>query len=127
MPGLMCCIFLPENGREWGGKMGNVKYPWWPYVQAMIRKYPSRMRRYDELKRVELREVEAVRMAIRLTQQKEDGRERMRLVKRIYWTYGKKTMSGLAMELYISRATAFRWSSEFIMLVAECFGIYDPE
>lgn len=96
-------------------------------MQSMIRKYPERMRRYDELRRVELMEVEAVRAAIKQTLQKEDGRQRMKLIRRIYWTHGKKTMSGVAMELYISRATAFRWASEFIMLVAECFGIYDPE
>lgn len=107
--------------------MGNVKFPWWAYVQSMIRKYPERMRRYDNLKRVERMEVDAVRAAIRRTQQKEDGRDRMRLIKRIYWTYGKKTMAGVAMDLFISRATAFRWSAEFIILVAECFGIYDPE
>ena len=107
--------------------MGNVKFPWWSYVQSMLRKYPERMRQYDELKRVERMEVEAVRAAIKRTLQKDDGRERLKLIRRFYWSYGKKTMAGIAMELYISRATAFRWSAEFIELVAECFGIYDPE
>ena len=107
--------------------MGNIKFPWWSYVQSMIRKYPERMRRYNELKRVELMEIEAVRAAIKKTLQKEDGRQRIKLVRRIYWTHGKKTMAGVAMDLYISRATAFRWAAEFIMLVAECFGIYEPE
>jgi RinA family phage transcriptional activator len=79
------------------------------------------------LKRVERLEVDAVRAAIKQTLQKEDGRQRMKLIRHIYWTHEKKTMSGVALELYISRATAFRWASEFIMLVAECFGIYDPE
>lgn len=96
-------------------------------MQSMIRKYPERMRRYDDLKRVERMEVDAVRAAIRQTQQKEDGKDRMKLIRRFYWTYGKKTMSGVAMEIPCSRATAFRWSAEFIVLVAECFGIYDPE
>ena len=107
--------------------MGNVKFPWWSYVQSMIRKYPERMRQYNDLKRVERMEVEAVRAAIKRTLQKEDGRQRMKLIRRIYWTHGKKTIAGVAMELYISRATAFRWAAEFIELVAECFGIYDPE
>lgn len=107
--------------------MGSIQYPWWPYVQSMIRNYPARMRQYDSLKRVERMEVDAVGAAIRKTQQKEDGRDRMRLIRHTYWSYGKKTMAGIAMDLYISRATAFRWMADFIMLVAECFGIYDPE
>ena len=108
--------------------MGSLQYPWWSYVQSMIRQYPARMRRYDNLKRVERMEVDAVRAAMDRTILKEDGKERLRLVRRFYWElYGKKTMAGLAMELYISRATAFRWSAEFVELVAEEFGIYDPE
>lgn len=107
--------------------MGNVKFPWWSYVQSMIRKYPERMRQYNDLKRVELMEVEAVRAAIKRTLQKEDGEERMRLISRVYWSREKKTISGIAMDLYISRATAFRWLADFFITVAECFGIYDPE
>ena len=108
--------------------MGNVKFPWWSYVQSMIREYPDRKRKkYKDLKRVERWEFDAVRAAIKRTLQKEDGRHRMKLIRRIYWTYNPKTMEGVAMDLYISRATAFRWSAEFIELAAECFGIYDPE
>lgn len=96
-------------------------------MQSMIREYPERMRRLDQLEQVERMELEAVRGAIKRTLQREDGRHRMKLIRRIYWTHRKKTITGIAMDLYISRATAFRWSAEFIELVAECFGIYDPE
>ena len=107
--------------------MGNVKFPWWSYVQSMVREYPGRLRKYDQLKRVERMEFDAVRAAVKKTLQKEDGRDRIRLVRRVYWSREKKTITGIAMELYVSRATAFRWGAEFILTVAECFGIYDPE
>ena len=108
--------------------MGNVKYPWWFYVQSMIRNYPARKRRrYENLNRVEKLEFDAVKAARARTRQKEDGRERLELVRRVYWSREKKTISGIAADLYISRATAFRWGAEFILTVAECFGIYDPE
>ena len=107
--------------------MGSVKYPWWSYVQSMIRKYPERMRRYEKLNRVEQMEVDAVRAAMRATKATDCGLERLRLVGRYYWGYGKKTVSGVAMDLYISRATAFRWLGDFICQVAQSFGIYDPE
>lgn len=108
--------------------MGGSQYPWWSYVQSMIRNYPERLLEYDSLKRVERMETDAVRAAMDKTLEKEDGRERLHLVQRFYWELqGRKTMEGVAMDLYISRATAFRWSAEFLELVAEEFGIYDPE
>jgi hypothetical protein len=44
--------------------MGSVQYPWWPYVQSMIRNYPERMQRAQSLNRVEKMEFDAVNDAI---------------------------------------------------------------
>lgn len=93
-------------------------------MQAIVRRYPSRQANLESLGKIQKREVQAVSEAIRRTEAMEDGRERMRLVKAVYWSRHRKTMAGIAMDLYISRATAFRWNSEFILTVAECFGLY---
>lgn len=107
--------------------MGKIKYAWWAYVKAMIRQYKARAKRYPELKRVELREFEAVQRAIDRTEKLPDGKWRIKLLDKLYWQYNRKNIDGAAMDLYISRRTALRWSAEFTYLVAEEFGLYDPE
>lgn len=101
----------------------NYRFGWWPYVQSMVRNYPERIVD-QELGKIEQRELEAVEAAIRATESREDGQERLRLIRLLYWGKNRKTVSGAALDLYISRATANRWHSEFIYLVAECFGLY---
>lgn len=93
-------------------------------MQAIVRRFPSIHANFDNLGEIQRREVHAVSEAIRLTESMEDGDERLKLVKALYWTRHRKTMAGIAMELYISRATACRWNSDFILTVAECFGLY---
>lgn len=93
-------------------------------MQAIVRRYPSRKDNFDNLGKIQRREVHAVSEAIRRTEAMEDGDDRIKLVKAVYWSRHRKTMSGIAMDLYISRATACRWNSEFILTVAECFGLY---
>ena len=102
----------------------NYRYDWWPYMQAIIKRYPDRQMIFDRLGKIQQREVMAVSEAIKRTADMEDGMERLRLVKAVYWAKHRKTMSGIALDLYISRATACRWNSEFILTVAECFGLY---
>lgn len=102
----------------------NYRYDWWPYMQAIVRRYPSRQANFDNLGEIQRREVQAVSEAIMRIEEMEDGDERLKLVKAIYWSRHRKTMAGIAMEMYISRATAFRWNSDFILTVAECFGLY---
>ena len=93
-------------------------------MQAIVRRYPSRKANFENLGKIQRREVHAVSEAIRRTEAMEDGDDRIKLVKAVYWSRHRKTMSGIAMDLYISRATACRWNSEFILTVAECFGLY---
>lgn len=107
--------------------MGKIRYSWWAYVKAMIRQYKERAKRYPELKRVEMRELEAVTEAIRRTEQLPDGTWRLKLIDKLYWQRNRKNVDGAAMDLFISRRTALRWSAEFTYLVAEAFGLYDPE
>lgn len=102
----------------------NYRYDWWPYMQAIVRRYPSRQANFENLGKIQRREVHAVSEAIRRTEVMEDGDDRIKLVKAVYWSRHRKTMAGIAMDLYISRATACRWNSEFILTVAECFGLY---
>lgn len=102
----------------------NYRYDWWPYMQAIIKRYPDRQMIFDRLGKIQQREVNAVADAIQRTAELEDGMDRLRLIKSVYWTRNRKTMAGIAMELYISRATACRWNNEFILTVAECFGLY---
>ena len=102
----------------------NYRYDWWSYMQAIIRRFPARQENLESLGIIQQWEVQAVSEAIRRTEAMEDGRERLRLVKAVYWSKHRKTMSGIALDLYISRATAFRWNSEFVLTVAECFGLY---
>ena len=93
-------------------------------MQAIIRRFPARQANLESLGKIQQQEVQAVSEAIRRTEAMEDGMDRMRLVKAVYWSKHRKTMSGIALDLYISRATAFRWNSEFVLTVAECFGLY---
>ena len=93
-------------------------------MQAIIRRFPARQANLESLGKIQQQEVQAVSEAIRRTEAMEDGLDRMRLVKAVYWSKHRKTMSGIALDLYISRATAFRWNSEFVLTVAECFGLY---
>lgn len=104
-----------------------LRYGWWPYVQSMIRKYPERkeaVENKEELPRVDILEYEAVERAVEITEAKEDGKERKRLVELVYWK--GRLMQSAALDLYISYATARRWCNEFVRAVAEQFGVYDP-
>ena len=104
-----------------------LRYGWWPYVQSMIRKYPERdkaVENKEELERVPMWEYKAVARAIAVTEAKEDGKERMQLVRLVYWK--NRRIQSAALDSYISYATARRWCNEFIRTVAEQFGVYDP-
>lgn len=107
--------------------MSKIKFDWWAYVKSMIRRYKDRAKRYPNLGRVEMREFDAVTEAIRKTEQLPDGKWRLKLIEKLYWSNSRRNIAGAAMELYISERTAIRWSVDFTYLVAEAFGIYDRE
>lgn len=105
---------------------GQQLFSWWAYVRSMIRLYPQNQKR-DDLSRVEVLEVYAVDAAIKLTAAKPDGQERLELMHKAYWKRNTVTVQRAAMELFISYSTAKRWNKEFFLLVAETFGLYDPD
>ena len=132
--------------------MSTPRYDWWPYVKGMIRRYPDLClkeavlhdttvtanisgmpgggKRTDktadaalrELPKVNQRELEAVRTAIRYIEGLPSGKERMEIVKLYYWQRSH-TLFGAANAIHISEKTALRWNRDFIMRVAENFGL----
>lgn len=105
--------------------MNRVQFAWWGYVRSMIRLHSQNQKR-DDLSRVELLEIQAVNAAIKLTAEKADGRERLELIRMVYWMRDRVTIQRASLDLYISYSTAKRWHREFFLLVAEQFGLYDP-
>ena len=76
------------------------------------------------MSRTNIREFDAVRLAIQQTDGTQGGDNRLQLIKLIYWKR-THTLSGAALELHISYRTARRWNGEFIRLVAGNFGLLD--
>lgn len=95
-------------------------------MRNMIRDYQKQKKR-DDLSRIELLQVYAVKEAIERTEEKPDGAERMELIHRVYWRRNRVTLNRAAMDIYISYSTARRWHYDFCLLVAEAFGLYEPE
>ena len=95
-------------------------------MRNMIRDYQKQKKR-DDLSRIELLQVYAVKEAIERTEEKPDGAERMELIHRVYWRRNRVTLNRAAMDIYISYSTAKRWHYDFFLLVAEAFGLYEPE
>ena len=75
-----------------------------------------------ELPEINRRELEAVRQAIDETLTMPNGKERLEMVRLIFW---KKThtLEGAAMTCHVSYITARRWHGEFIKDVARAFGL----
>lgn len=95
-------------------------------MKNMIRWCRQQQKRED-LSRIELLEVYAVAEAIERTAEKPDGMERLELIRRVYWRRNRVTLNRAAMDVYISYSTAKRWHRDFCLLVAEAFGLYEPE
>lgn len=134
--------------------MSTPRYDWWPYVKGMIRRYPDLClkeaalhdtaitanisgmpgggKRTDKtadaalrtLPEVNRRELEAVRAAICHTEGLHSGKERMELVKLYYWQRSH-TLFGASNAIHVSEKTALRWNRDFVMQVAENFGLIE--
>lgn len=134
--------------------MSTLRYDWWPYVKGMIRRYPDLClkeaalhdtaitanisgmpgggKRTDKtadaalrtLPEVNRRELEAVRAAICHIEGLHSGKERMELVKLYYWQRSH-TLFGAANAIHVSEKTALRWNRDFVMQVAENFGLIE--
>lgn len=134
--------------------MSRPRYSWWGYVKDMIRRYPSLKKEYAELhtqavtpaytgmpgggnasRATELiavrelpsnkqREYEAVKRAIAATERMSASRDRLRIIKLVFWDRSH-TLDGAALMIPCSYRTARRYHAEFIMAVARCYGFLD--
>lgn len=134
--------------------MSNPRYDWWSYVKGMIYRYPALCDQHSQamaqkitpsyaaqpsssessrttedlvaraMSRTNIREFDAVRLAIQQTENVKGGDAQLRLIRLIYWER-THTLSGAAMEVHISVPTAKRWHGDFIRRVAQNFGLLD--
>ena len=65
---------------------------------------------------------DAVSKAIELTMLRKDGKERIELIRKMYWQKRKTTIKAAIVGLYISDRTAKRWHGDFVKLVAKSYG-----
>ena len=138
--------------------MSQTREPWWGFCRNIVRNYPLYLARYRalhesnmtanytgvpgsgtpsratenvatrELTQTEQRSLDAVEAAIRATQQRKDGKERLRLIGLVYWPkrYDKAdTIERAAVKIPVSRRTAMRWNRDFILTVARFRGMMD--
>lgn len=102
--------------------MSKPRYSWWGYVKAIIRHYDPD--REQELNRVSLLENIAVRKAVNETRAMQDGEERLKLIRLVFWDK-THTLDGAAMAVNCSDRTARRWHTDFIKCVARNYGLLD--
>ncbi len=111
--------------------MSKPTYPWWGYVESIVEHHEERLKRvraWDKtLTKTELQEAVAVEWAKAKTllDYPEDGAQRLEMIRTAYWDEEARNLEEAAAELGISWPTAKRWYKEFILLVAQPFGLMD--
>ncbi len=138
--------------------MSRTREPWWGFCRNIVRMYPLYLERYRELHEVsmtanytgvpgaegpsrstedvatrELTQTEqwsldAVEASIRATQRRKDGRERLELIRLVYWPkhyHQALTLWEASDKIPVSRRTALRWHRDFILTVARFRGLLD--
>lgn len=136
--------------------MSTPRYPWWPYVKNMIRRYPALAEEYAalhqqgvtpaysgmsggggdgrpleqvaarELPGVKQKEFDAVRLAIEQTRQRPNGQARLAVVDYVFWRghKGRRLLAEAAEKGHCSYDTAKKYHREFILLVAQFYGLF---
>lgn len=102
--------------------MSKPRYPWWGYIKAIIRQYDAG--KFVPTGSAQSAEYQAVMDAVAQTEAMCNGKERLRLVKIVFWSR-THTLEGAALELHCSDRTARRWHTDFILLVAKKRGLLD--
>lgn len=98
--------------------MGTPMYRWWDYVRKIVRAYPGLQER--QLNCLDdIRDREAVAQAVAETLQRRDGKERVEVIRYVYWNKKQHRVKDAAPVFHISEATAKRWHGEFIRAVAK--------
>lgn len=103
--------------------MSKPRYRWWGYARNVVRAYPKLMAT-KSLTTDDLRDRDAVTMAIDITMRKRKGEELLALIKGVYWGSVEQRIEDVALRLYIADITAKRWHGEFIRTVGKCLGLY---
>lgn len=135
--------------------MSKPRFRWWGYILAILRAYPELCAKLQQLKDqhitvsyepsgggkggtsrptesaalAELRgtegkEYNAVRQAIEYTAKLKSGTERNALIDMVFFKKSH-SLEGAAIALFISYSTAKRWHKEFILAVADFYGLLD--
>lgn len=77
-----------------------------------------------ELPPAEKANLEAVRFAVKATEGLPDGRERLFMIRLVFWDQ-THTLQGAAIKCHVSYTTAVRWHGDFIRTVAKKRGLFD--
>ena len=135
--------------------MTKPRFRWWGYVLAVLRAYPELCAKLQQLKDqhitvsyepsgggkggisrptesaalAELRgtegkEYNAVRQAIEYTAKLKSGTERNALIDMVFFKKSH-SLEGAAIALFISYSTAKKWHKEFVLAVADFYGLLD--
>lgn len=135
--------------------MSKPRFNWWGFAMAMIRDYPDRAKALKDLRTQkttasfsgmpggggagrttetiafrtlpaqEMREYDAVDLAIKRTKTMPDAKLRMDVIKLTMW--GKNRIDSASFALHISDRTARRYRWQFILLVGHTYGFLDQE
>lgn len=77
-----------------------------------------------ELPEINRRELSAVREAIQETGEMKTGKERLAIIRLVFWDKSH-TLAGAALKIPCSDRTARQWHREFIYLVAQKYGLLE--
>lgn len=127
--------------------MSKPRYKWWGYIKSVIRAYPALKKEYNELHdqsitvnlsgmpgsggvsrgtediavrdlpKPKQMEMDAVRLAVMVTERMKTGSDRLKLIDLVFWKQSH-TLQGAAMVVHISYDTAIDYHGDFIMMVA---------
>lgn len=87
---------------------------------------PTERAALAELRGTEGKEYNAVRQAIEYTSKLRNGAERNALIDMVFFKKSH-SLEGAAMALFVSDSTAKKWHKEFILAVADFYGLLDDE
>lgn len=85
---------------------------------------PTESAALAELRGTESKEYNAVRQAIEYTSKLRNGAERNALIDMVFFKKSH-SLEGAAIALFISYSTAKRWHKEFVLAVADFYGLLD--
>lgn len=138
--------------------MSKLREPWWGFCRNITKMYPAYLARYRalhdvsmtanytglpgdstpsrstedvatrELTQTEQKSLDAVEAAIRATRRRKDGKDRLALIRLVYWPDQPNqalTLREAGDKLYISERTTWRWHRDFILTVARYRGLLD--